>query len=140
MRALTAHDQFIEGTSIKAWLFTIARNLFYETRRRHRRESEVMEDFSAQAALNGDDGQAPLTDTRARVHELEREIWKLPPPLREALILVGAQEMTYEEAAAVCGVPVGTVKARVSRARSHLGRQLSSDEAADAGTDGGGEA
>ena len=42
--------------------------------------------------------------------------------LREALVLVGAQELTYEEAAAICCVPVGTMKARVSRARRQLAR------------------
>ena len=54
------------------------------------------------------------------MRDLQSLIWTLPPLLREALILVGAQEMTYEEAALVCAVPVGTIKARVSRGRVAL--------------------
>jgi RNA polymerase sigma-70 factor (ECF subfamily) len=54
------------------------------------------------------------------VNELERHLWRLSPLLREALVLIGAQEMTYAEAAMVCGVGIGTMKARVSRARATL--------------------
>jgi RNA polymerase sigma-70 factor (ECF subfamily) len=49
-------------------------------------------------------------------------LWRLPPLHREALVLVGAQELTHEEAAVICGVPVGTMRARVSRARTQLAR------------------
>ena len=56
------------------------------------------------------------------ISDLQKMIWTLPPLLREALILVGAQEMTHEEAAAICGVPVGTMKARLSRARAALNK------------------
>ena len=59
---------------------------------------------------------------RNELTDLEAMIWALPPLLREALILVGAQELTYEEAALVCDVPVGTIKARVSRGRAALAR------------------
>ena len=56
---------------------------------------------------------------------------KLPPDQREALLLVGAQDMSYEEAAEVCGVPLGTVKSRVNRARIRLTALLDlNDEAA----------
>jgi RNA polymerase sigma-70 factor (ECF subfamily) len=51
---------------------------------------------------------------------MSRMLWLLPPLLREALVLVGVQEMSHEEAAAICGVPVGTMRARVSRARTRL--------------------
>ena len=54
------------------------------------------------------------------LRDLQRTLWSLPPLLREALVLVGAQELTHEEAASICGVPVGTMKARVSRARAQL--------------------
>ena len=55
---------------------------------------------------------------------MQQVIWTLPPLLREALILVAAQELTHEEAAAICGVPVGTMKARLSRARGLLSRTM----------------
>jgi len=63
---------------------------------------------------------SPEQDARTEITDLQQLIWRLPPLLREALILVGAQEMSHEEAAAICNVPVGTMKARLSRARSGL--------------------
>jgi RNA polymerase sigma-70 factor (ECF subfamily) len=58
------------------------------------------------------------------VQDLARRLRELPPLLREALILVGAQGLSYDEAARICGVPPGTMKARVSRARQQLAKAL----------------
>ena len=52
--------------------------------------------------------------------DLDRFLWELPADQREALMLVGAQELSYDEAALICGVSSGTIKSRVSRARSFL--------------------
>ena len=60
--------------------------------------------------------------SQSDIADLQRMLFLLPPLMREALVLVGAQELSHEEAASICGVPVGTMKARVSRARSMLGR------------------
>jgi DNA-directed RNA polymerase specialized sigma24 family protein len=64
----------------------------------------------------------PNQSDAAEVRDLELVLWQLSPVLREALVLVGVQELTHEEAALICGVPVGTMKARVSRARTELSR------------------
>ncbi|WP_323990969.1 MULTISPECIES: sigma-70 family RNA polymerase sigma factor [Nguyenibacter] len=117
VRALAALEQFQADTNLKAWLFTIQRNVFYEQRRRHLREQVVMNDYAVQAQRRAESRPASVRDD---VRDLENVFWLLPPLLREALILVGAQEMTHEEAAGICGVPVGTMKARVSRARAQL--------------------
>ena len=58
---------------------------------------------------------------------------QLPLDQREALILVTASDMSYEEAAAVCGVAVGTIKSRVSRARAKLSEILKVDDASEFG-------
>lgn len=115
VRALGALEQFQPGTNLKAWLFTIVRNTFYEGARRRKRETAVMQEQQP-----GAEAGLPEAEARAAVRDLQNLIWTLPPLLREALILVGAQEMTYDEAALVCQVPVGTVKARVSRGRAAL--------------------
>lgn len=115
VRALGAVEQFEPGTNIRAWMFTILRNAFYEQARRRRRERAAMERRGADP-----EASAPGQLGRSDVADLERLLWRLPPLLREALVLVGAQELSYEEAAAICGVPVGTMKARVSRARAQL--------------------
>jgi len=115
LRAFKALDQFQPGTNLKAWLFTILRNQFYEQRRRARRETAVMAEFA--------ETDTPVTSNqheRSEVADLQVLIFRLPPLLREALILIGAQGLTHEEAAAICSVPVGTMKARLFRARAQL--------------------
>ncbi len=115
VRALAALPQFCPGTNLKAWLFTILRNLFFEQVRRRRRETAALS-----AHLPPHDAMRPEQADAAEVRDLEHQLWRLPPLLREALVLVGAQELTHEQAAQICGVPVGTMKARVSRARTQL--------------------
>ncbi|MCE2566076.1 sigma-70 family RNA polymerase sigma factor [Komagataeibacter sp. FNDCF1] len=126
LRALAALDQFTPGTSMKAWLYTIARNLFYEQVRHRRREHDVMSDY----ALRPDRPESTMAEGGAdTLRDLDGAIWRLSPRLREALVLVGVQEMTYVEAAAVCGVTVGTIKARVSRARLQIMQYMRTDGA-----------
>jgi len=125
VRALGGLAQFRPDSNLKAWLFTIERNAFYEQSRRRRRESELI----GEHGLLGQAGQSPEAGARGEVRDLQRLLFALPPLLREALVLVGAQELTYEEAAGICGVPTGTMKARVSRARSQLARAMGSGKA-----------
>ncbi|WP_428396272.1 sigma-70 family RNA polymerase sigma factor [Lichenicoccus sp.] len=126
VRALAAVAQFQPGTNLKAWLFTIQRNAFYEQARRRRRESQVLgrESQVLSGQLTDTDPAMSSASLRGEVSDLQRLLFTLTPLLREALVLVGAQELSYEQAAAICGVPVGTVKARVSRARSQIATRL----------------
>ena len=119
VRALSALPQFQQGTNLKAWLFTILRNLFFEQARRRRREAAALS-----AHLPIEEAVRPQQADATEVRDLEQILWRLSPLLREALVLVGAQELTHEEAAQICGVPVGTMKARVSRARTELSRVI----------------
>lgn len=123
VRALGALHQFQPGTSLKAWLFTIQRNAFYEHQRRRKREAVALAE-----GFDREEGARPAQDDRAAITDLQQMIWTLPPLLREALILIGAQELTYEEAATVCAVPVGTMKARLSRARVALAQAVAKAE------------
>lgn len=115
VRALVALPQFRDGTNLRAWLFAILRNAFFEQARRRRTERAVLARSPAH-----DEPATPEQDARTDLADLQHHLFTLPPLLREALVLVGAQGISYEEAAQICGVPVGTVKARVSRARSQL--------------------
>ncbi len=117
LRALSSLPQFVEGTSLRAWSFTILRNLFYEQARRRRGESRALE---RAVSLGDSEAGRPVQEARMDLSDLQRQLFVLPPILREALVLVGAQGMSYDEAAIICGVPAGTVKARVSRARRQL--------------------
>jgi RNA polymerase sigma-70 factor (ECF subfamily) len=113
LRALSALKQFQPDSNLKAWAFTILRHVFLEQTRRMKREDAAL---ATHVHTTADAMQPHAAD----ISDLSRMLWTLSPTLREALVLVGAQELTHEEAAAICGVPVGTMRARVSRARAKL--------------------
>lgn len=119
VKAWAHMDRFRTGSNMRAWLFTILRNSYYSMRRKHRREVE-----DAEGALAGALAQKPEHDGRLQMREFVTAFDQLPDEQREALILVGAGGFTYEEAAAMCGVRVGTVKSRVNRARTRLAELL----------------
>lgn len=115
LRAWSHADQFETGSNLRAWLFTILRHLFYTEQRRHRREVGDPEGKLAARLMIRPEQQSHL-----EFKDFWQALGRLPPLHREALILVGAQGISYEEAARVCGVAVGTIKSRVNRARTHL--------------------
>ncbi|MDJ0390171.1 sigma-70 family RNA polymerase sigma factor [Roseomonas sp. E05] len=119
LRALRAESQWDPETSLRAWLFRILRNAFLEQVRRHGTERRAL------ARMPAPDGPQPAAqEAQHAVSDLARALELLPLPQREALILVGAHGLSHEEAAAVCNVPIGTVKARVARARAALARGM----------------
>jgi len=115
MKAWAKFDTFQEGTNLRAWLFTILRNEFYSQVRKRGREVEDAEGTYA-ARLASQPAQGGHMDMR----DFREALNHLPPDQREALILVGASGFSYEEAAEICGCAVGTIKSRVSRARTRL--------------------
>ena len=120
MKAWAKFDTFEEGTNLRAWLFTILRNEFYSQVRKRGREVEDAEGTYAArlASQPAQSGHMDLSDFRTALAEL-------PADQREALILVGASGFSYEEAAEICECAVGTIKSRVSRARTRLAELLS---------------
>lgn len=119
-KAWAARASFQPGTNLKAWLFMIARNQFYSEKRRSWR-SVAWDEELADARLIAPAGQNFHVD----LADLKRALTKITPEQREALVLVGAGGLSYEEAAKVCGCAIGTVKSRVARARQALERMLS---------------
>ena len=130
VRAWTKADSFQRGTNLTAWLFTILRNLFYSEQRKRKREVEDADGVHA-ARLTS----LPEQEIRVEMREFQAALDDLPLSQREALVLVGAQSFTYEEAAAICGVAVGTMKSRVSRARGRLIETLGMTGTDDIGAD-----
>lgn len=126
VKAWTNIDKFQTGTNMRAWLFTILRNTYYSLRRKRKREVEDTE-----GELSAGLAQKPDHDGRLQMREFEEAFSQLPDEQREALILVGAGGFSYEEAADMCEVRVGTIKSRVNRARVRLTEMLemSSDDA-----------
>jgi RNA polymerase sigma-70 factor (ECF subfamily) len=126
MKAWAAFESFTEGTSLRAWLFTIMRNTFFSQHRKRRREVQDV-DGEVAARLVSHPAQHGYLD----LADFRRALDQLPIDQREALILVGASGFSYEEVAQICGCAVGTIKSRVNRARQRLLHQLaiaSSDE------------
>ena len=119
MKAWKHHDSFEPGSNMKAWLYTILRNEFYTQLRKRKREVEDVDEFySSRVAVQGEqEGHLDMADLRVALA-------KLPEDQREALILVGASGFSYEEAAEICGVAVGTIKSRINRARGKLAELL----------------
>ena len=120
-RALAALPQYRRDSSLRGWLFTIQRNLFYEQARRRRTERVLL-----QEAGIPDGHSAPAQHGHLDLADLTRQLFNLTPLLREALVLVGAHGMSYDDAATICAVPAGTMKARVSRARAQLAQAMTS--------------
>jgi RNA polymerase sigma-70 factor (ECF subfamily) len=125
MRAMTNIGSFTPGTNMAAWLFTILRNLFRSQYRKRRREVEDP-DGSYLASLK----LPPEQFGRLEFKELITALAKLPHVQREALLLIAASGFSYDEAAAICEVAVGTIKSRVSRARQLLAELLVIDSPA----------
>ncbi len=119
LRGLSHLDSFTPGTDLQAWLFTILRNLFYTSLRKRRREVE-----DPDGVIAGMLSTAPEQHGRLDLNDLRTALGKLSVEQREALLLVGAEGMSYEEAAAICEVNIGTIKNRINRARTRLAELL----------------
>ena len=130
LRAIASIHSFQPGTNMAAWMFTILRNLFRSEYRKRRREVEDTDGGYVDGLKS-----APEQNSRMEFEEFRRALTQLPPEQREALLLVGASGFSYEEAAAICGTALGTIKSRVHRARLRLAELLGIDNADDLGPD-----
>jgi RNA polymerase sigma-70 factor (ECF subfamily) len=119
MRAIANINTFQPGTNMQAWLFTILRNLFRSEFRKRRHEVE-----DADGSYVDGLASAPQQHGSLEFKELIAALAKLPLVQREALLLIGASGFSYDEAAAICAVAVGTIKSRVNRARTFLAQVL----------------
>ena len=123
-------DRFEEGTNLRAWLFTILRNTYFSEMRKSRREVEDV-DGKKTAALSVGPSQHGYVD----MQDFRSALALIPADQREALVLVGAVGMSYEEAAEVAQCAVGTIKSRVNRARKRLNEDLGLTDAEAYGPD-----
>ena len=134
-KAWAHQDSFHTGTNLRAWLYTILRNEFYSQMRKKGREVEDVDGaYSRKVGVHAaQHGHLDMVDMRAALGEL-------PSDQREALLLVAASGFSYEEAADICGVAMGTIKSRVNRARNRLAKILQVAGDVDFGPDAASEA
>lgn len=130
LHAIDKIESFKPGTNMSAWLFTILRNNFYNEFRRRRREISDSDCY-----LVGTMAAQPAQESQMRFAEFRMALAKLPHDQREALLLVGASGLSYDEAAEICGCPVGTIKSRTNRGRIRLAELMSIDAVEDLGPD-----
>jgi RNA polymerase sigma-70 factor, ECF subfamily len=129
-RALANLDKFETGTNLRAWMFTILRNLYYSELRKRRREVEDIDGGYA-ATLASQPNQIPALELK----DFREALATLPAEQREALILIGASGFSYEDAARICGCAIGTMKSRVNRGRNRLAELLQIEAPDDLGGD-----
>jgi RNA polymerase sigma-70 factor, ECF subfamily len=128
MKAWAHRDSFQPGTKFRAWLYAILRNEFYTYHRKRRRE---VEDADGKIAANM--AVLPEQHIRLDLEDMNAALLQLPANQREVLLLVTASDMSYEEAAAICGVAVGTIKSRVNRARAKISEILQTKDVSELG-------
>lgn len=130
LRAFEHWDQFRGGTDCRKWLFAICRNVYLRDRHRAQRfvtvddpdaDVQATRELYDAAVADGLDG---LFDRLDVAPALERGLDALQPEYREALILVDVEDRTYADAAALLGVPIGTIRSRLYRARRLLQTSL----------------
>jgi RNA polymerase sigma-70 factor (ECF subfamily) len=122
-RAWQARASYTMGTNLKAWAYTIVRNQFYSDKRRSWRVSQLDPEMAERTLVSSENPSAAH-----ELNEVRMAMASLPNDQREALVLIGAGGLSYEEAAEICGCAVGTVKSRVSRARDALSRMIETGE------------
>lgn len=114
LRAIAARGQFVLGTNLRAWLYTILRHIRAAAARRASRSPFLSPDIVPEAAVSG--GQ----EERQAMRDVATAFRRLPAIQREALWLVVVEGLDYAEAARIIGIPAGTLRSRLSRAREAL--------------------
>jgi RNA polymerase sigma-70 factor (ECF subfamily) len=127
-RAVAKQHLWQPGTDLQAWLFTILHNQHVNDVRRSVREGvNVAVEEMAPLLTVSSNAIAAL-----ELRDLEAAIAKLPQEQRQVILLVGLEGMRYEEVALILGVPVGTVRSRLSRGRDQLRRLMDMGQDEDA--------
>lgn len=120
LRGWAARNQFTMGTNFRAWMFTILRNRFLDECRNGRGRDMRSSDLSSHDLVVD-----PTQEIVVEFDDMARAYWRLSPNHREIIMLAGAMGVSYEEASRIIGCPVGTVRSRLSRARTELHATLS---------------
>ena len=127
-RAWAARQSYTPGSNFRAWMFMILRNHFYTTLRKNSRMVSWDPEIAERVLV-----VAPAQQDGLNVQDVQAALQKLPPEQREVLILIGANGVSYEEAAEIMGCAIGTIKSRLARGRVALttlieGRPIGDDQ------------
>jgi RNA polymerase sigma-70 factor (ECF subfamily) len=119
LRAYRGFSGFQPGSNARAWLYTILHRVRTDTLRKRGRSPNTVE-------LEDEPPVAPAHEAilTAGNEDVHRALEDVPEVFRSALLLRDVEEFSYDEIAAILGVPVGTVMSRIHRGRAHLRRAL----------------
>ena len=126
LRAFRFWHQFTPGTNCRAWLMTILHNTFKNRYRERYREQQTVDfDETVDETSSSTTSDAPTNPEEIVLAqfldtEVEESLKSLPVEFLEVIVLIDVQELTYEEAAAAIGCPIGTIRSRLSRGRRLL--------------------
>jgi RNA polymerase sigma-70 factor (ECF subfamily) len=128
LKAYRSWHQYKRGTNVKAWLLTILRHTFINEYRKSRRTGPTVdinevEGYSVFHEVQDTDPEGTFF-SKIVDDEVIRAIDSLPDEFRETLVLSDMEQLSYAEIAEVTGVPIGTVKSRLFRARQALQQVL----------------
>jgi len=121
VRAIAAAHSFRAGGSLRAWLFSIMHNLFISGVRRRRPPTVALNEEAAAVA------QAPAQLIMLEVRDALAALARLPEAQRAALSLIALEDFSYEQAAKIQGIPVGTLMSRLARGREALRQMMHGD-------------
>jgi RNA polymerase sigma-70 factor, ECF subfamily len=124
-RALRKHTLYDPKRPMRAWLYTMLRNLHVSGRRNQLRQGARV---GLDDVPSGADAVPPHQEDRLALADVEEAVQRLPLVQREVLLLVVLDEMSYRDVAEVLGVPIGTVMSRLSRARLFLRQEFDGDK------------
>jgi RNA polymerase sigma-70 factor, ECF subfamily len=124
VRAIANQHLWQPGTDLRAWLFTILHNQNVNDVRRAAREGANVDIEEMAPVLS----VQPRAMASLEMRDLEAAIAKLTPEQRQVILLVCLEGMEYEEVALILGVPIGTVRSRLSRGRDELRRLIDIDK------------
>lgn len=116
LRAMERFSTYREGDNLSGWLRAILHNTFVDQRRRAVADARRSGDIAGAAT----DEEAPPQDARLQFQDTMRAFGALPDEQRAALYLVAVEDLSYAEAAATLGIPLGTLMSRIGRARAAL--------------------
>jgi RNA polymerase sigma-70 factor (ECF subfamily) len=119
LRAWRSRQTYQADTNLAGWLAIILRNTFYSIHRKHLHEVEDPDEaYAAMLSV------APAQEHGLRLQDMQTAMTQLSPTLREALVLIVLNDLSYEQAAAAMGCNIGTIKSRIFRARERLAQIL----------------
>lgn len=128
VKAWSSRSSFARGTNMRAWLYRILRNTYFNHLRQRRREVPDPDGLLTESLR-----VPPAQPGRVELREVTEAMRELSPAQRQAMILIGAQGMSYKQVARLQRVNIGTVKSRLARARQAVARMMGYDSASSRG-------